>query len=264
MLLEVIPESFWKNLARAKRCILMIDYDGTLAPFHEDRDKAEPYRGAVPLLERIMEDPGTRLVIVSGRWTQDLLRLLPLDPAPEMFGSHGLERLFPDGRYQILDLGESAIAGLAEIDAMAIHSGLEERIERKPGCLALHWRGLDERTIGGLRRIVHDDWEKVAVQSGLSVYEFNGGMEVRAPDRDKGNAVRLLLEEEPEDAAAAYLGDDRTDEDAFTALGDRGLSILVGQRPRPTEASVLIKPPEGVLDFLRRWVEARIVQSPEG
>jgi trehalose 6-phosphate phosphatase len=256
---EVVPESFWKNLGKARRCILMLDYDGTLAPFHEDRDQAVPYRGVVPLLERIMEDNGTRLVIVSGRWTRDILRLLPLRCKPEIFGSHGLERLLPDGRYQVLNLGEKMIAGLAEIDEMAINGGLEERIERKPGCLALHWRGLDEQTIKGLRQIVQDEWQKVATQSGLSVTEFNGGMEIRAPDRNKGDAVQMLLEEEPEDAIAVYLGDDKTDEDAFEALTGRGLGVLVTDKARTSSASIYLKPPLGVLDFLKKWGETRKV-----
>jgi trehalose-phosphatase len=254
---DSIPEEFWENLARAGRCILMADYDGTLAPFHKERDKAVPYSGVVPLLEQIMEDLGTRLVVISGRWTKDLLRLLPLHPHPEMFGSHGLERLYPDGRYQVLNLGEKVVAGLAEIDAMAIKGGLEDRIERKPGCLALHWRGLDEQTIQGLRHAVQDEWQDLAVKNGLSVQEFNGGMEIRAPDRDKGDAVRMLLSEEPDEAVAAYLGDDRTDEDAFEALAGRGLGILVAEESRPTKASVRIKPPEGMLDFLRRWIDIR-------
>jgi trehalose-phosphatase len=84
-------------------------------------------------------------------------------------------------------------------------------------------------------------------------------MEIRAPDRNKGDAVRILLEEEPEEAVAAYLGDDRTDEDAFKALKGRGLGILVAEEPRPTEATVLLKPPDGVIDFLRKWKEKRRV-----
>jgi len=180
-----------------------------------------------------------------------------MDPAPEMFGSHGLEHLFPDGRYEVLGLEESTVAGLAEIDAMAIHSGLEERIERKPGCLALHWRGLDRQAVDELRRIVRDEWENAAAKAGLSVCEFNGGMEVRAPGRDKGDAVRMVLDEEPEGVPAAYLGDDRTDEDAFEALAGRGLGILVAQEPKQTGASVRVRPPEGVIDFLRRWGEIR-------
>ena len=257
MLPEKVPERFWEELAGAPRGVLLLDYDGTLAPFHVDRNQAFPYDGVRDVLETIMRGTDTRVVVVSGRWTRDLVRLLDVSPRPEMFGSHGLERLFPDGSYEILHLEEGVIRGLAEIDAMAIQDGLEERIERKPGCLALHWRGLEPRDVEELRKIVEDQWREVAEGSGLMVTRFNGGMEIRAPDRNKGDVVRIILGEEEEGAVAAYLGDDRTDEDAFKAIGKKGLGILVSPEDRTTSAAVRLTPPEDVLAFLRRWGKAR-------
>ena len=257
MLPDNVPERFWEDLAAAPRCVLLLDYDGTLAPFHVDRDHAFPYDGVRDVLEKVMRDTDTRVVVVSGRWTRDLVGLLDVSPRPEMFGSHGLERLFPDGSYEILHLEEGVIRGLAESDAMAIQDGLEERVERKPGCLALHWRGLAPRDVEELRRVVEDQWREVAEGSGLMVTEFNGGMEIRAPDRNKGDVVRLILGEEEDGTLAAYLGDDRTDEDAFEAMGRKGLGILVSRENRTTSASVRLAPPEGVLAFLRRWGEVR-------
>ena len=183
--------------------------------------------------------------------------MLPLDPPPEIFGSHGLERLFADGRYEVRELDEKAVAGLSEIDAMALQGGLEEHLERKPGCLALHWRGLDTRTVERMHRVVLYDWQKVAGKSGLSIFGFNGGMEVRAPLCDKGDAVRTVLEEEPEGTAIAYLGDDMTDEDAFEAVENRGLGILVAAEPRESVATIWLAPPEGVTGFLLRWADVR-------
>ena len=254
---DPVPGRFWEELGAGPRCVLMLDYDGTLAPFHVDRDKAFPYEGVPEALERIMEDTDTRLVVVSGRWTKDLVRLLDLNPPPEMFGSHGLERLFPDGRYEVLHLDDGAVAGLAEIDAMAIQDGFEERIERKPGCLALHWRGLESQEIPGLRRMVEENWGKIARASGLMVTEFNGGMEIRASDRDKGDVVGMVLGEEGKGTVAAYLGDDRTDEDAFEAINGKGLGILIAGQDRPSKASVRLSPPGDVLAFLGRWVQVR-------
>ena len=51
----------------------------------------------------------------------------------------------------------------------------------------------------------------------------------------------------------AYLGDDRTDEDAFRALRGRGLSVLVRAEPRETAADAWIRPPEELIEFLRTW-----------
>lgn len=84
---------FFETLRGAPQRILMLDYDGTLAPFQLDHARAVPYPGVTEILDAIMEDPRTRLVIVSGRWTRDLLPLLPLRRRPEIFGSHGIEQL---------------------------------------------------------------------------------------------------------------------------------------------------------------------------
>ena len=65
--------SFFARLARAPRAALLLDYDGTLAPFHVDPAQALPYPGVRTALDALIEQTDTRVVIVSGRWTRDLL-----------------------------------------------------------------------------------------------------------------------------------------------------------------------------------------------
>jgi trehalose-6-phosphatase len=52
----------------------------------------------------------------------------------------------------------------------------------------------------------------------------------------------------------AYLGDDLTDEDAFAAVGDRGLSFLVRGEARASNARYWLRPPEELLEFLDGWL----------
>ena len=73
---------------------------------------------------------------------------------------------------------------------------------------------------------------------------------------DKGRAIIWLLEIlrlDPRDAAALYLGDDITDEDAFRTLRehDIGVGIVVGERPEPTAAQFRLADPGDVRKFLR-------------
>jgi len=68
-------------------------------------------------------------------------------------------------------------------------------------------------------------------------------------------AVETVIAEEG-DTAAAYLGDDLTDEDAFYAIKGKGFSVLVRREWRPTIADVWIIPPEELLSFFDRWIEA--------
>mgnify|MGYP001553622600 CR=1 FL=1 len=46
-----ILNDFFARLAAVPRAILMLDYDGTLAPFRENRFEAVPYPGVREVLE---------------------------------------------------------------------------------------------------------------------------------------------------------------------------------------------------------------------
>ena len=59
-------ELFFCKLATAPARLLLLDYDGTLAPFQVERGHARPYPGVVPLIERIMV-ADCRVVVISGR-----------------------------------------------------------------------------------------------------------------------------------------------------------------------------------------------------
>jgi trehalose 6-phosphate phosphatase len=72
------------------------------------------------------------------------------------------------------------------------------------------------------------------VPPGKMVYEIQPKI-----DWDKGEAVLYLLEAldlDREDVVPIYLGDDITDEDAFEALGGRGIGIFVGRADDPKVA----------------------------
>ena len=75
-----------------------------------------------------------------------------------------------------------------------------------------------------------------------------------AIDWDKGKAALWLLENlglKHGKVRPIYIGDDRTDEDAFRALEQRGVGILVSEEPRATAANYSLKDPSEVERFLR-------------
>lgn len=245
---------FAASLMRARRRALMLDYDGTLAPFRVERAEATPYPGIPQALERVNADPATRLIIISGRQAREVEQLLGVRPAPEIWGCHGWERLLPGKR-------EGLVAEIPELTKQALREGAERlyeagagtRLERKPASVALHWRGECDAGVADLRRMALDSWGGVASDPGLEIRHFDGGIELRARGRDKGAAVREALAEEPEETVAAYLGDDETDEDAFRAMAGRGLSVLVREAARATAADIWLKPPEDLTAFLLAW-----------
>lgn len=253
-LLKDFPlKDFYHRLGQASRRLLMLDYDGTLAPFQEDPSQAVPYPGVRPRLQAILASPRTRLVLVSGRAAGDLLPLLGLQPVPEIWGSHGRERRRADESYQVLEVSGEKLEGLRQARREVESRGWGDWLEEKPGCLALHFRGRDPRQVRTLRQEVEPAWKHLSRRYGLESHEFDGGVELRVPGFDKGNAVRQVLAEEAEEVPAAYLGDDLTDEDAFRALEGRGLSVLVRPELRKTEAHLWLRPPEELLEFLDHW-----------
>jgi len=246
---------FFDRLPRSKQRALFLDYDGTLAPFKTNPGEALPYRGVRELISRIMERSETRLVIVTGRWTRDLIPLLGLRTLPEIWGSHGLERLRTDGSYEISPMDERAVQGLATADEWMERRGLLHRCEKKPGCLALHWRGLAQSAVLELKDTVLPKWRRIAEATGLDLIDFDGGIELRVPARNKGDAVKSVLDEIHQDSlSAAYLGDDSTDEDAFRAMKGKGIGVLVRKEFRPTAADLWIRPPGELLEFLSCWL----------
>lgn len=255
--------AFWTRLAGARRAMLLLDYDGTLAPFTLDPAQARPYPGVSAALERLLALPATdnRLVIVSGRWLKDLRPLLGIDRGLEMWGCHGRERCLPDGRHSLTPLPEAAVRALAEADAWeAVARALGGRVERKPASLAFHWRGVAPDRQAALRQELAQRFADLPDHDALAWHDFDGGVELRVPGRDKGDVVRTLLAETPAGAPAplvAYLGDDLTDEDAFRALGEQGLSVLVRPEYRPTAAQLWLRPPADLIAFLHHWADLR-------
>lgn len=249
-------EEFLEVVARAPRSALMLDYDGTLAPFTVDRQRAFPYAGLTRLLQQIVETGRTRLVIVTGRDAREIDPFLQLKPAPEVWGSHGLQRLLPDGSCKMPEIPEDVAEVLDQARRWLDYQGLHHLAEVKPGSIAVHWRALEPAEADDLRGKILVGWFTIADRACLKLLEFDGGVEMRMPDLDKGDAIRTVLAEMSSKTPVAYLGDDLTDERAFRALGERGLSVLVRTKPRRTAAQVWLKPPEELLDFLSRWLAA--------
>ena len=251
-------DAFFAHVSSAPKRALLLDYDGTLAPFVLDPSQAAPYPGVLAALEELAAGAHTRLVIVSGRWTKDLLPLLKMRARPEIWGVHGRERLMPDGRYHIEEVPESALEVLETADAWAEGlAALGARLERKPASIAFHWRGQSVPQILAIRQELDRRWASLAGSAELMLHEFDGGMELRAVGRDKGVVVRTLAAECGEDGVIAYLGDDTTDEDAFRAVPASGAAVLVRETLRATSAQLWLKPPDDVVTFLHRWTAAR-------
>ncbi|MBN1586685.1 MAG: trehalose-phosphatase [Candidatus Omnitrophica bacterium] len=247
---------FWNELAQAERCALLLDYDGTLAPFVVKRNEAKPYPGVAKLLRPLVQSPKCRTVLVSGRPVSEVIALLGVVPHPEIWGCHGWERMLSTGELLRPNLDVEMQLGLGEMQAWAEGEGLGEALEIKPYSIAFHWRGREGTGFHLQMDRVRQQCIEAAKKWPLEFHEFDGGLEIRAAGRNKGTAVEAILQEIDGKDPVAYLGDDKTDEDAFQALGERGLCVLVRPEFRETRADLWVKPPEELLEFLGKWLEA--------
>ena len=242
------------RLRAEPRSVLMLDYDGTLAPFHVDRFAATPYPGVEERLAALSTLSQVRLVLVSGRSARELHDLLRPGIRAEIWGSHGRERLRSDGTYELLALSPVQQAALEQLGLEMSALGFSETLEVKPASLAVHWRTFEPAMQERIRTVVQSIFARIHQPGGLHLLPFDGGLELRSTDRTKGTAVAEILSEEPDDVPVAYLGDDLTDEDAFVAVGNTGYSILVRSEVRASFARYWLRPPEELLEFLDAWI----------
>jgi trehalose 6-phosphate phosphatase len=242
----------------APRPLLLTDYDGTLAAFRVNRFKARPWAGVQRLLSRIRSESHTRIAVITGRPAAEIPRMLTLDLAPEVWGLHGAERLYPDGHGELETVGPATHAKLNELRAQLREDSLGGLFEDKANAVVIHWRGHPPEEAHAIEARTRALFEPLAQLDSLALLKFEAGLELRA-GRDKGGAVRAILREEDPRSPVTFLGDDRTDEAAFEAVNQAPgphLSVLVRNAKRKTVADLWLKPPQQLRDFLERWLEA--------
>lgn len=245
-------DGFFARLREAPQRVLFLDYDGTLAPFHADPRMAFPYPRACTVLREVISAPCTRVIIVSGRRLEDLRAPLALIPHSEAWACHGWEHEAA-GRVSRRIPSADARNELARAETLArplLCDGA--RIEVKIASVAVHWRGLPEVRAQRVSADLRHAWESLE-DSEVALMPFDGGLEARARGRDKGDVVREVLSSCMAGAVCAYLGDDLTDEDAFKAIRNRGLPVLVRERYRSTRADLWLSHPRELTEFLLRW-----------
>jgi len=230
--------------------LLFLDYDGTLAPIRSDPAKVRipPSRKDI-LMKLARRFPAA---IVSGRSLKDLRAQVGL-PGIAYAGNHGLEVR----RGQTLWIHPEAKKAMPVLKKTLREA--ERRLKHIPGvCVddkglsaSVHFRRAHVGDIPEIRRILRSLVPaapgRLMMTRGKKVFEIRP-----AVDWDKGQSVLCLsnLIDPAGEATPVYIGDDRTDEDAFRALVGRGLTVHVG-KSRRTAARYRLLDVDAVWRFLR-------------
>lgn len=218
-----------RELARVRRLLVALDFDGTLAPEVDDPARSRALPAARDAVLRLDGCRDTRVALVSGRSLASLERVTDLPDSVLLVGSHGVElRLDHPGDGIVLDAQErERVEVLEELLARVVEASDDVWLERKPAGFALHTRlaSAEDSRVARLEALegVQAGVEDVTVREGKNVLEFS----VR--ETTKGEAVEHLRRYTMADAVF-FAGDDVTDEDAFEALeaGDLGLKSGAG------------------------------------
>jgi trehalose 6-phosphate phosphatase len=241
-----------QEIARSgERLAVFLDYDGTLTPIVSHPADA----WLSDSMRQTLQSLAARVpvAILSGRDLDDVRGRVLVDGIVYA-GSHGFDIAGAGGLRRELGAAYLPVLDTAET---ALREALDEipgaQLERKHFSVAAHYRNVNESdafrvaqavdTVAARRR-------ELRRMDGKKVYELLPDI-----DWDKGKAVLWLLETlklERGKVLPIYIGDDRTDEDAFSALEKRGVAILVSEQPQVTAASYWLHNPEEVEEFLQK------------
>jgi len=213
--------------------LLLLDYDGTLTALAPTPGLAAPDRSLLSLLRAVAEQPATTVHIASGRDRNTLDSWLGGLPVG-LHAEHGLwSRMSAGSEWKRADV-QPALPRLPDVMAM-----LEDAVKRTPGTLierkstgvAWHYRQADPKLAAAELKRLRSALAKLLEGEPAEVLAGHKVLEVRLSGVDKGTAIAPTLEGIPAGTAIIAIGDDRTDEQLFSALPPDAMTIYVGEGP---------------------------------
>jgi len=263
-----------RALGAAAEVFLFLDYGGTLAP-GAPGELLPPEPGVLTKLEQLGNEEFFSVFVLSGRTVGELDAVLGVENIG-LIGQRGFEIRRPYSKIEH-PVDPESLGGLIHHLELDAHGRLERfksvSIENRGFALALHLNhadpSLDRDASREFLRLVRD----LDAHHQLEVLYGDRTVEARLAGWHKGDAINHILKAaDVEDSLAIYIGDDVTDEEAFGAVrewaeiddleepwfmpGDEeeepphALTILVAEQPRPTMASLFVRGPHEVYEFL--------------
>lgn len=247
---------------------VLLDIDGTLAQIAPRPEQAFVPPATCRAISALSDMPGVHVAIVTGRSVEDARRLVGL-PHLGVIGNHGFEVLGESGELI------SEPAAHTYLDAMRVAIGKLNAMSREiPGVvvedkkwtLSIHYRLAARPDIPRIADVVHS----VGRELGLAVTRGKEVLELRPPMTiNKGTASVLFARKigTPTTGSALYIGDDRTDEDAFRALREefaQAVTVRVGdpEHGEETFAEFRVETTDEVRRFLEAVTGVRRGDSP--
>jgi trehalose 6-phosphate phosphatase len=272
-----------ERLVVARKLLVALDFDGTLAPLVPNPDDSRLAPGALAVLRRLAQIDRVQLALVSGRPALDLARLATPPEGTWLVGSHGAERgemrdstaaiepiILSERRQKRLaaittalrelaesgrSVGQAAAGAFDSSDSLARGSGAW--VEPKPYAAVFHTRPMVDRTLATALEA-----EAARLGKALGGHVLPGKMVVEVSVLPAGKAAALARLRAAGGAdRLVFAGDDTTDELALRTIHPPDLGIKVGAGA--TAAELRLPGPAAVVAFLDRLATA-LTKPPAG
>lgn len=245
-----------KEELKDRYLFIFLDFDGTITPIVDTPEKAILPEATKRLLDDISRNPRLKLAFISGRTLKDIKERVGLKNAIYS-GNHGLELEGPKIKHEpIVSLRYKDILERIKDDLTQKLSPIKGAlVEDKGLSLSIHYRLVAKEKVPFVKTAFHEAIILYLVRGKIKIKFGKKVLEVRPPDEsDKGKMVLWLLTRQifaanNESVYPVYIGDDVTDEDAFKALKDKGLTLFVG-KPKKSYARYYVKNSNEVVKFL--------------
>ena len=247
-----------------KPMILFLDFDGTLTPIARRPELATLDREG----KHLLRDLSRRIpvAVISGRALRDVRERVGVKELIYV-GNHGLEIEDHPFKYQMP--AASKWTGLIRKLEMTMSGDLGRirgiLIENKGLSLSVHYRLVRPGERDAAYRIFSKHVGPYRKEGRIRMTNGKAVWEVRPPYLwHKGKAVSWILGRAPAKGRwPIYIGDDRTDQDAFRAIRRKGIGFHVGSSREKGEARYSFRNPRAVRSFLR-WLLKEISRDVSG
>lgn len=251
---RLLPAKMQEAYLKARRRLLILDYDGTLVPRDHPKHGAPP-AVVVRLLTGLASDTRNCLALTSGRQAGDLDRSFGDIPDLWLVAEHGAEVKAPRSSWQALHA--QAPAGWKT----TVIPILEHFVDRTPGSfieekqysLVWHYRKAEPEFGAWLANELVAMLEAMLAETELRAFRGEKIIEIKPVWVNKGEALDRLLAVQPEPDFLFAAGDDRTDEDLFERLQNGAWTVHVGSGP--TRAAFAVADFESIRGLLGMFLE---------
>lgn len=257
------PEALMQECRQARSRMILLDYDGTLAPYASLPQNAVPSPDLINLLKSLGQDDKTTTAVISGRSRADLERWFGGITNIWLAAEHGAVLRSP-----VSQEWEQAHSSCSDDWKRRVYPILEHFVARTPGSfieekefsLVWHYRMADPEFGDWLANDLVANLEQMLAESAVRAVKGQKTVEVKLVWANKGEVYLRLLQSEPLPEFILAAGDDATDEDLFAQLPPSAWSIHVG--PGRSRARFYVAGPDEMVELVSQLSDSLVSKNP--